>query len=176
MDDAVHTVTRLSGGWYMVEPMTRAMAELLHSRLDAEEMDELASVGCGRDEFVEDCLSSDRSAAFFACGTLVFGIAANWIDDFCGSGRRERLWDTMSTRDVRECGLVNAFVRHTKEMRDAFMIGEPTDSVIGIVKSDFARSRKWIERCCGFRERGDIDICGTRHTVYERKEARDGMG
>lgn len=163
-------VTNLSGGWYMVEPMSRSVAELLYSRLDEDEMAELKAVMCDRKEFVDSAVASDRSAAFFAGATLVFGIAANWMPSMDGMGK-ERLWDTMSTRDVRDCGLARSFVKHTPEMRDAFMAGEPTDSVIGIVKSDFGRSRKWIERCAGFTERCDVNICGTRHTVYERKEA-----
>lgn len=170
MDDAPRQrVTRLSGGWYMVEPMTRSMAELLYAGLDAEELDELKAVDVGRMEFVDDCLTADRSAAFFAGATLVFGIAANWVP--CpGAMGGVRLWDTMSTRAVREQGLVRSFVVHTPEMRDAFMLGEPTDEVVGVVKSDFARSRKWIERCAKFKERGETEFNGVKHTIYTYRE------
>lgn len=162
-------VTRLSGGWFMAEPMTVSMATVLYDGLDDDELAELDAVECGREQFIADCVAADRSAAFFAGPVLVFGVAANWVPDPDGMGTM-RLWDTMSTKAVRENGLVRSFVKHTEEMRDAFMLGEPTDEVAGIVKSDFARSRKWIERCAKFRDSGKVDFNGVSHTVYRYRE------
>lgn len=160
-------VTRLSDGWFMVEPASDVMASLLYSLLDAEEMDELETVGMDREAFVRSMTESGHSAMFFAGADLVFGVAASWVHI---DGRRVRIWDTMSTRYVREKGYARSFVKHTPEMLDAFSLGEPCDEYFGIVKSDFARSRKWIERCAKFEEYGHIGINNVWHTIYRHKK------
>ena len=169
-DTRASKVTPLSGFWFMVEPTTQSMAELLYDNLDDDELDELESVRMDRKGFVEEFIKSDRTACFFAGSTLVFACAANWI---ILDGKCRRLWDTMSTRFVRENGLTASFVKHTQEMIDAFMLGEPTDDVIGICKSDFKRSRKWIERIAHFEKEGEITILKHRHTVYSYHWGKD---
>ena len=159
--------TDLGGGWWMEEPMTRLDATALYEGLDADEHAELAAVRCSRERFIEESVSADRSAAFFADGVLVFGISANWIPDPFGKAGAVRIWDTMSTIAVRERGLSRKFVEKTPLMREAFMDGEPTRKVIGVVKADFERSRKWIERCAGFAHKGDVVCYGVKHAVYE---------
>lgn len=161
-------VMPLSGGWFMVTPVSRAMAGLMYDNLDADELDELDAVKVDKDTFVNESQMYDRTAAFFAGSTLVFTICAAWVN-VPWSDKPIRIWDTMSSSKVRSDGLVNGFVRHSREMRDAFMIGEPTDDVVGIVKSDFARSRKWIERCAEFKEHGMIKLYGVDHAVYGYK-------
>lgn len=160
-------VTRLSDGWFMVEPASDVMASLLYNLLDEEELDELETVGVGRDVFIRQMLESDHSAMFFAGADLVFGVAATWIEI---DGKRSRVWDTMSTRYVREKGYSRSFVKHTAEMLEAFALGEPCDEYFGVVKSSFTRSRKWIERCAKFEEYGHLGINNVWHTIYRYKK------
>lgn len=141
-------VVPLSGGWYMVRHVTKSMCELMWSKMDEFQRDELRALYDGDDSHVKDgmwceCNKSGHQAAFFDGPNLVCIMWAEWTTVRGITEKLRVLGCFCNSEYAREH--IMSFVKKTPECRDAFELDEPpavTELYVFIAKG-YNKSRKW---------------------------------
>ena len=149
-------IFRLSDCHYMVNRITDEMLSLMWERMSDKQREEFEIVyGKDRAEemFGAEVRHADHAAAFF-CGTDMTCIMwTEWI----------RIGGFNDGKSVRVLGCVCSdfaikhtinFVKHSKEVRTAFELMEPSGvhEIYVMITEDFKQSRNWAVKVCGFNE------------------------
>lgn len=160
-------IFHLSNGHYMVNEVTDAMISLMWtsmSRKQSEEFERVYGVENAREMFEKEIRHADHSAAFF-CGQYLTCIMWGDWTEIGGLGRKRVLGCVCSDFAVKHT--LN-FVKHSKEVRDAFMLMEPCEvnEIYVFIADDFVQSKNWAVRVCGMKEVGDATFGTEKFKAY----------
>ena len=141
-------VVPLSGGWYMVRHVTKPMCELMWSKMDEFQRNELRALYGSDDEKAKEwmwreCNESGHQAAFFDGPVLVCLMWAEWTTVGGIDGKLRVLGCFCNSEYALEHKM--SFVKKTPECRDAFELYEPSDvsELYVFIANGYEKSKKW---------------------------------
>lgn len=167
-------VVPLSNGWYMVRHITKSMCELMWSKMDEFQRNELRALYGNDDEKAKywmwrECNESGHKSAFFDGPTLVCLMWADWIE-VRGIDKKLR---TLGCFCNSEYALEHkmSFVKKTPECRDAFELDEPASAteLYVFIASGYRQSRKWAVMFGGLEKAFDAHFNEHKFVCYKRK-------
>lgn len=147
-------VTPLSDGHYMVNMVTDEMINLMWKLISRPQRAEFETV-YGKESAFEgfrcEIHEADHSAAFF-CGTKITCLMWTTWCHHTGINEHARTLGCVCS-DFALKHTIN-FVKHSAEVRDAFMMNEPPEvsEVYVFIADDFKSSKEWAVRVCGFKK------------------------
>lgn len=158
----------LSDGHYMVHKVTDEMISVMWSKMSRPQREEF-EILYGEEEafdgFKTEIKDANHSAAFFCGMELTCLIWADW-GEIGGMGRVRTMGCVCSDFALKHT--IN-FVRHSKEVRDAFMLLEPSNvhEIYVFITETFKQSRNWAVRVCGFKEHCRAKAKGEEFVCYK---------
>lgn len=164
----------LSCGFYMVNHVTEEMMSLMWSEMSEPQRNEF-EIQYGKEEafngMCEEIRGAEHAVAFFDGISLACLMWADWREHE-GLGRVRTLGCVCSRYAQRH---TLAFVRHSKECRDAFMLTEPPEvsELYVFITASFSCSRKWAVRVCGLKEYCTATANGESFVCYRYRIGED---
>lgn len=158
---------RLSDGHYMVNKVSDTTSSLMWtkmSRSQKEEFEILYGVDKAEEMFKKEIEEAEHKAAFF-CGTDLTCLMWSGWGNVGGMGRVRTLGCVCSDWALHHA--LN-FCKHSKEVRDAFMLFEPSDvrDIYVFITKTFRSSREWAVRICNVREHCRVKANGEEFVCY----------
>lgn len=167
-------VVPLSGGWYMVRHVTKSMCELMWSKMDEFQRNELRALYGNDDEKAKEwmwreCNESGHQAAFFDGPTLVCLMWAELTTVRGIDGKLRVLGCFCNSEYARERKM--SFVKKTPECRDAFELDEPKEAaeLYVFIASGYEQSKKWAVMFGGMTKAFDAHFNEHPFVCYKRE-------
>ena len=167
-------VVPLSGGWYMVRHVTKPMCELMWSKIDEFQRNELRALYGSDDEKAmewmwRECNESGHQAAFFDGPVLVCLMWSEWTTVGGIDGKLRVLGCFCNSEYALEHKM--SFVKKTPECRDAFELDEPKEAteLYVFIASGYKQSKKWAVMFGGMTKAFDAHFNEHPFVCYKRE-------
>lgn len=168
-------VTPLSDGHFMVHSVKEMTCSVMWAKMSAPQRHEfeiLYGEEGAFDGFKNEILESPHREAFYCGCDLTCLMWAGWSKVGGESGKLRTLGCVCSEWALRHP--LN-FCKHSKEVRDAFMRGEPDDvrEIYVFIDDTFKSSKNWAARICGLKEYSMAKANGSDFVCYRHVLGED---